>query len=108
MKTTECFFQLSRGEGLFDLRDFFARELIATFVSLVTGMPLEPLPLYTVPLRGGVQRAPQRFVSHRLFFPRSPAVRLPPVNPRFDALFDVFRIGMELDLARFLQGIQRL
>src|SRR5690242_14636161 len=54
-----------------------------------------------------IELAPQLCVLHRLAIARAPAVAFPAVDPALDAVLDVLRVEIELDVARALQRLER-
>src|ERR1041385_9290456 len=68
---------------------------------------LHPVPFYLVPRRRPVELAPEILVLHRLLVRGEPAAALPARDPLRDALHHVERIGVEADLARALERVER-
>src|SRR5258706_328711 len=58
-------------------------------------MPLDPMPVDFMFCRERVEFAPQVGVLDRLLVGGLPAVALPAVDPRLDAVLDVLRIGVD-------------
>src|SRR6478672_6600713 len=71
-------------------------------------MAFHPTPFDAVPPRGVVESAPQVAFLDRLLVRGRPAAFLPVVDPLGDAFADVLAVGEQLDLARSLQGGERL
>src|SRR5689334_23716367 len=65
------------------------------------------MPLYLMSRGELVQPAPQVLVLYRLLVSRFPAFAFPGVDPRGNTLLDVLRIGVEANMARTLERLER-
>ncbi len=100
--------ELLRCVAGFDGGDGFVGEFVAAFVVLVAGVAFDPVPVDFVVGGGGVEFAPEVGVFDGLLRAGAPAVAFPPGDPLADALADVLRIGVEVDLARLFEDAQGL
>src|SRR5882672_4620257 len=82
-------------------------ELVGPFVFWMPGVTPNPMPLYLMLRRQLVQAPPEIFIFYRLLVSRLPLAAFPGVDPGGDALLDILRIGVELDVARALQRLER-
>src|SRR5215510_14046464 len=69
-------------------------------------MATHPVPAYLVRQNGGVKLLPEIGVLDRLLVGGAPAIALPAVNPLHDAVAQILAVGMEIDQARPIQGLQ--
>ncbi len=90
----------------FDGGDGFVGEFVAAFVIGVTGVTLDPVPVNFVVRGGGVEFAPEIGVFDRLLRTGAPAVAFPTSDPLADALANVLRVGVKVDLAGFFEDMQ--
>ena len=70
-------------------------------------MALDPVPVDLVALRRRVEPAPEVLVLDRLLVGGAPAVALPAGDPARDAAAQILRVGVQIDVARALQRLQR-
>src|SRR5947209_8203297 len=70
-------------------------------------MAFHPAPSDLMLARRLVEPAPEVLVLDRLPVRRLPAVALPSLQPKRDALAQVLRIGVQIDAARTLQRFER-
>src|SRR6185503_20169863 len=82
-------------------------ELVGPLVFWMPGVSPNPMPLYLMSRGQLVELAPQVLVLHRLLVGGFPSPAFPGVDPRGNPLLDVLRIGVEIDLARALQRLER-
>jgi tetratricopeptide (TPR) repeat protein len=95
------------GTPLPDRIDAAIGERVGALIADVARVALHPVPANPMLRREHVQLAPQLGILHRLPIARAPAVALPGVNPALDAVLDVLRIGVELDVALAAQRFER-
>src|SRR5262245_18089794 len=89
-----------------DRRDTLARQLVSALIERVTSMAAHPMPAHLVRRHGGIELLPEIDVLDRLLVGGAPAVALPAMNPLHDAVAQILAIGMEIDQAGPLQGLQ--
>ena len=92
----------------FDGGDGFVGEFVATFVLGVPGVAFDPVPLDLVLGGGGIEGAPEVGVFDGLLGSGAPAVAFPSGDPLADALADVLRVRVEVDVAGLFQTPQSL
>lgn len=83
-------------------------ELVATFVVIMPGMPLDPVPAHLVLQGRGIQGAPEILILDWLFAGRLPAVLLPAGQPFRDAVADVLGVRVHLHGAGLFEVAERL
>src|SRR5215475_5256580 len=81
-------------------------ECIATVIILVTGVTFCPDPFRPVPGHLLVQCLPQVLVDDRLSGGSHPSLALPPVDPRRNAVLQVFGIGDDFNFTAFAECTQ--
>ena len=74
-----------------------ARQLVGPLVLGVAGVTAHPMPFHLVALLRRVEPLPQLDVLDRRARRRPPALALPAVDPRADALLHVLGVGVKID-----------
>src|SRR5882724_5564767 len=87
--------------------DAVAGELVGALVLVMAGVALDPVPAHLVRLQRRIEPLPQLGVLDRLLVRGAPAVFLPAMDPAGDALAHILAVGIEIDLARLFQRLQR-
>ncbi len=82
-------------------------QYIASFILAMASMTLQPFPLNLMCGSQGIELSPEILVLDRFLVGRAPTAPFPSRYPGGDAILEIFRIGEQLDLARFLHGGQR-
>src|SRR5258708_29915434 len=90
-----------------DLGNRFAGKFVGAFVEVVTGMTTHPMPMHRVATDRSVESLPQIGILDRLPGGGPPAVAFPAVDPIGDSLAQIFAVGMEIDIARALESLER-
>src|SRR5436190_23072348 len=67
----------------------------------------DPVPAYAVPRRECVELAPEIVVLDGLPVRSLPAVALPAVDPRLDAVLHVLRVGVQIHFATAFERLER-
>src|SRR5262249_16960222 len=88
-------------------RHSLAGELVGALVVVMAVMALDPMPAYVVALNRLLEPLPQLDIAHRLLIRRAPAVPLPALYPSGDAAAQIVRVGVEIDVRRRLQRLER-
>ena len=94
--------ELFRGVFLAEFGNLGACKFVATLVVRMSGVALDPVPLDFVASAKFIECAPEVLVLDRFPVCGSPVARFPGCDPGGDAVPQVFRVGKQLDLARFL------
>src|SRR5262245_804989 len=84
-----------------------AGDLVGALVVVMAVMALDPVPAYVVALSRLLEPLPQLDIAHRLLIRRAPAIPLPVLDPSGDAAAQIVRVGVEIDVRRRLQRLER-
>src|SRR6185312_9970277 len=93
--------------GAVHLRDAAIGERVGAMVAGRVGVAAHPVPADRMRFRERVELAPELGILHGLAVGRAPAVALPRVDPALDALLDVLRIEVEIDVRPLLERFER-
>jgi len=99
---------LCGGEGIFDFSDFLIGELVTALVTCVSGVAFDPFPFDLVERCDPIEFPPKIRIFNRFLGRGFPAIPLPGVQPARDAILQILRVGVELDMARPFQSLQGL
>src|SRR5581483_1938957 len=89
-------------------RHALAREFVGALVLVMAVMTFDPVPANVVLARRLFEFLPKLGGLHRLLVRRAPAVLLPALDPACDAAAEIIGVGVELDLRRSLERLERL
>ena len=98
--------ELLRCVAGFDGGDGFVGEFVAAFVVGVAGMAFDPVPVDFVVGSCSVEFAPEVGVFDGLLCAGAPTVAFPTGDPLADALADVLRVSVKIDIAGLFEDAQ--
>src|SRR4051794_16675288 len=96
------------GALLHERRHALPREEIRLLVQDIAGMALPPVELDIVALQRRIEPPPQVLVLHGLLVGRAPAIPLPAVNPRGNAVLHILAVGVKVDGAAAAERLEPL
>src|SRR5262249_15559732 len=73
----------------------------------MSGMAAQPVPPHATPPRERVEALPEIDVLDRLLVGGAPAVALPLIDPRHDAVAQILAVGVDVDEAGALERLER-
>ena len=89
-------------------RHALAGKLVGALIVVMADMAFDPMPADFVAVGRLLQPLPQLGILHRLPVRGAPAVLLPAFDPAGDAAAQIIGVGIELDVRRRFQRIERL
>src|SRR5262249_59028082 len=82
-----------------------ACEAVGAYVQVMTGVAAHPVPAHAMVRERRIETFPQVVVLDRLAIGRAPAVALPFLDPRHDAVAQILAVGVDVDEARALERL---
>src|SRR5262249_9106705 len=90
-----------------DLLESLARQLVGALVEGVAGMAAYPMPAHAMTCQQRIEPLPKIDVPDRLSVRSAPAVALPLIDPRQNAVAQILAVGVDIDETRPLQRFER-